>query len=95
MGRRVIKTLHLGQDATQALKQGAVEFALLWEKGTPAKVIKSVEGSQADGSTSQQLWEVHLKAVYPSLAVLADRLLSQYATVGSVEHSWCQVRVGW
>lgn len=38
------------------------------------------------------LWEVELRKTYPTLAVLAGRLLSQHATVCFVERSWSQVR---
>lgn len=77
-----------------------LELRLLQAAGWPAKAVQAAtvkQGNQkvwADVRRRRLMWLVVMKQNYPMLTLLAERLLSQHATVCSVERSWSQVCTG-
>lgn len=74
-----------------------LELRLLHATGWPAKayelatIKKGDRREWGDASRRRLIWRLLMKEDYPLLSLLADRLLTQHATVCSVERAWSQV----
>jgi hypothetical protein len=100
-GERIIKALQPGDEGKVEM-----EMMLLKQRGYSSDIMRLVVKDIIDGegeattlvgeqwkdiTIRRLVWETKLVKTYPTLAVLAARLLSQHGTVCSTERCWSQV----